>query len=139
MSEISFKTKLFKIKDWTILHLPEEVSAKLPSRGMIMISGTLNGIVFKTLLEPDGKYGPGLKPSHWFSPDKKLIDEARARAGDFVQVSIEPTKDWINPEVPPEPIPRAISSPQHRHCQHQRCRATFLSARAETMPSSRPP
>lgn len=95
-----FETKLFKIKDWTILRLPEEASAKLPSRGMIMVSGTMNGVPFKTLLEPDGIYRPEQKPSHWFRPDEKLLESAKAKAGDAVQVSIEPTKDWIEPEVP---------------------------------------
>src|SRR3984957_13356018 len=100
MAAIHFKTKLFKIHLWTILKLPEEASAKLPSRGMIMVSGTLNGIPFKTLLEPDGSYGQGKKPSHWFRPDQKLLDEASIKAGDTVEVSLEPTKEWIEPELP---------------------------------------
>lgn len=97
---ITFEAKLYKIKDWTVLHLPEDASAKLPSRGMTMVSGTINNVRFKTLLEPDGKYGPGKKPSHWFCPDKKLLDEAHANAGDTVRVSLEPTKEWIEPELP---------------------------------------
>lgn len=100
MPAIHFETKLYKINSWTLLRLPEEASAKLPSRGMIMVSGTFNGIPFKTLLEPDGKYGAGLKPSHWFSPDKKLLDKAHAKVGDTVKVSLEPTKEWIEPEIP---------------------------------------
>ncbi len=100
MSTIHFEAKLFKIGSWTILELPESASAKLPSRGMIMVSGTVNGAAFKALLEPDGKYGAGLKPSHWFRPDKKLLDEVSVKAGDTVQVSLEPTKEWIEPEVP---------------------------------------
>src|SRR5438552_7761256 len=100
MSAIRFKAKLFKIGSWTILKLPESESAKLPSRGMTMVSGTINDAPFKALLEPDGKYTPGQKPSHWFSPDKKLLDDARASAGDTVQVSLTPTKEWIEPEVP---------------------------------------
>lgn len=100
MASINFQTKLFKINSWTILHLPAEASKKLPSRGMIMVKGTINGIPFKTLLEPDGKYGPGKEPSHWFSPDKKLLTEAKAQAGDTVEVSLEPTDEWVEPEVP---------------------------------------
>lgn len=100
MSAISFETKLFTVNSWIILRLPENASAKLPSRGMIMVSGTLNGVPFKTLLEPDGKYGQGKKPSHWFSPDSKLLKEAKATSGDTVSVSLEPTKEWIEPEVP---------------------------------------
>lgn len=109
MSAFSFEAKLFKIKDWTILRLPEDASAKLPSRGMTMVSGTLNGVPFKTLLEPDGTYGPGLKPSHWFRPDQKLLAKARAKLGDTVQISIEPTEEWIEPEVP-EDVKKALST-----------------------------
>lgn len=100
MSPINFQTKLYQIKDWIILRLPEEESAKLSSRGMIMVSGTLNEIPFKTLLEPDGRYGSGKKPSHWFRPDKKLLDAAKVKAGETVKVSLEPTKEWIEPDVP---------------------------------------
>lgn len=109
MSTIHFEAKLFKIGSWTILRLPESASAKLPSRGMIMVSGTINGTPFKTLLEPDGRYGPGLRPSHWFAPGKKLLDEASASAGDTVQVSLEPTKEWIEPGVPSD-LKKALSS-----------------------------
>lgn len=106
---ISFATKLYKIKDWTILRLPEDASSQLPSRGMIMVKGTINNVPFKTLLEPDGKYGNGLKPSHWFKPDEKLLSIAHIGAGDIVQVSLEPTKEWIEPEVP-EDVEKALST-----------------------------
>lgn len=109
MSVIHFETKLFKIKDWNILRLPDDASAKLPSRGMTMVKGTLNGIPFKTVLEPDGKYGPGKKPSHWFAPDKKLLSAAHADAGDTVQVELEVTKEWIEPEVPTD-VRKALST-----------------------------
>lgn len=100
MTKITFETKPFKINSQTILRLPEDASAKLPSRGMVMVAGIINGVPFKAVLEPDGKYGPGLKPSHWFSPDNKLLSEAHAKVGDMVEVSLEVTKEWINPEVP---------------------------------------
>ncbi len=109
MSKIQFKTKLFKINSWIILRLPEDASAKLPSRGMIMVSGTINGVLFKTLLEPDGKYGPGLKPSHWFRLDAKLLNDASSKVGDTVEVSLEPTKEWIEPEVP-EDLKKALAA-----------------------------
>jgi len=108
-STINFEAKLFIINSWTILRLPEGASAKLPSRGMTMVQGTLNGAPFKTLLEPDGKYGPGLKPSHWFSPDKKLLDDARVASDNTVQVSIATTKEWIEPEVPAD-LKKALST-----------------------------
>ena len=74
-----------------------------------MVSGTINSIPFKTLLEPDGRYGPGKQPSHWFRPDKKLLDDAGVVAGDTVQVSLEPTKEWIEPEVPVD-LKKALST-----------------------------
>lgn len=109
MSKIHFSTKLFKINSWTILLLPASASVKLPSRGMLMVKGTLNGVAFKTLLEPDGKYGKRITPSHWFSPDKKLLLDAHAKDGSTVEVEIEPTKEWIEPEVP-EDLKKALSS-----------------------------
>jgi hypothetical protein len=109
MENINFETKLFKIKDWTILKLPPDASAKLPSRGMTMVKGTINGVAFKTVLEPDGSYGPGKSPSHWFSPSKKLMDEAKATVSTIVQVSLEVTKEWIEPEIP-EDMQKALAS-----------------------------
>lgn len=109
MATINFETKLFTINDWTILKLPEDASAQLPSRGMTMVKGTINDVPFKALLEPDGKYGPGLKPSHWFRPDQELLDKTKAKAGDTVHVSIEPTKEWVEPEVP-EDVQKALKT-----------------------------
>lgn len=111
MAVINFTAKLFTLNSWTILRLPDDASAKLPSRGMVMVKGTLNGIPFKTLLEPDGKYGPGLKPSHWFRPDEKLLEKAHFRSGDSINVELEPTKEWIEPEVP-EDVKKALSTSQ---------------------------
>src|SRR4029079_15126457 len=108
MPTIHFEAKLFNIGSWTILRLPESASAKLPSRGMTMVSGTINGAPFKAVLEPDGRYAPGQNPSHWFRPDKKLLDDASAKAGDTVQVSLEPTNEWIEPDVP-EDFKRALA------------------------------
>ena len=74
-----------------------------------MVKGELNGVPFKTLLEPDGKYGPGLKPSHWFRPDKELLEKAKVSAGDMVQVTLKLTKEWIEPEIPQD-MKRALES-----------------------------
>lgn len=121
MPSINFEAKLFKINDWTILRLPEEASAKLPTRGILMVKGKINGIPFKTLLEPDGRYGDGKKPSHWLRIDEALFKNSKVtagppasamlkalRAGDTVQVSLEPTKEWVEPEVP-EDLKKALA------------------------------
>src|ERR1044071_4154529 len=112
MSTLHYEAKLFEINSWIILRLPESASAKLPSRGMTMVSGAINGAPFKALLEPDGKYAPGQMPSHWFSPDTKLLDQASAKVGDTVQVSLEPSKEWIEPEVPEDLKEALAASPE---------------------------
>ncbi|HSX29464.1 MAG TPA: YdeI/OmpD-associated family protein [Candidatus Saccharimonadales bacterium] len=94
MLAIHCKTKLYKINDWTILRLPKDASAQLPSRGQTMVQGTVNGFRFKAPLEPDGNW------SHWLKMDKALLDGAHAKAGDTVTLEIEPTKEWPEPEVP---------------------------------------
>lgn len=109
MVNIQFQTKLKDINGWTILHLPEEASAKLPSRGMTMVKGTLNNVPFKAVLEPDGRYLFERKPSHWFRPEAELLEKAKARTGDMVKVSLETTDEWIDPEVP-EDVEKALSS-----------------------------
>lgn len=118
MQVISFDTKLYKINNYTILHLPVESSAKLPSRGMTMVKGTLNGTPFKTMLEPDGRYGPGKKPSHWFGPDEKLLQKANAKIGDTVTVEMETTKEWVEPEVPSDVQKTLDSSSKAKELWH---------------------
>ena len=62
-STIRFSAKLFrpkateKIGSWTLLTLPKNASAKLPSRGMTMVEGTINGFPFRAALEPNGNGG----------------------------------------------------------------------------------
>ena len=74
-----------------------------------MVSGTINAAPFQAVLEPDGRYGPGQQSSHWFRPDETLLDGASAKAGDIVHVSLEPTKDWIEPDVPDD-LQRALAT-----------------------------
>jgi hypothetical protein len=112
MSTIHFEAKLFQIGSWTLLRLPEDASAQLPSRSMTMVVGTINGAPFKAVLEPDGRYAPGQQPSHWFRPDETLLDDASAKAGDTVQVSLEPSQEWIEPDVPEDVQQALATSPQ---------------------------
>src|SRR5437762_7278726 len=99
---IRFKAKLFrpaesdKAGSWTFLTLPKNASAKLPSRGMTAIEGTLNGIPFQAALEPDGQ------KSHWLKVDRKLCESAGADAGDIVTLEIAPAGKETEPEVPPD-------------------------------------
>jgi Bacteriocin-protection, YdeI or OmpD-Associated/Domain of unknown function (DUF1905) len=98
--KIRFKAKLFrpaeseKAGSWTFLILPKTSSAKLPSRGMTAIQGTINGSPFQATLEPDGQ------KSHWLKVDRKLREAAGAEAGDIVTLEITPAREEPEPEVP---------------------------------------
>jgi hypothetical protein len=87
-SAIRFGAKLYrpkateKIGSWALLTLPKNASAKLPSRGMTMVEGTINSFPFRAALEPDGK------GSHRLKANKIMCDAAGADAGDTVTVEI---------------------------------------------------
>jgi hypothetical protein len=83
-----------KAGSWTFLLVPKNASAKLPSRGMTAIEGTLNGVAFQATLEPDGQ------KSHWLKVDRKLSEAARADAGDVVTLEIAPAAEEPEPELP---------------------------------------
>jgi hypothetical protein len=106
MSTIRFEAKLFKIGSWTLLRLPKNASAKLPSRGMTMVAGTINDFRFQAALEPDGK------GSHWFKLDKTMSKAIRADAGDTVMLAIEPVKEWPEPNVPADLKNALAAAPQ---------------------------
>lgn len=99
-STTRFKAKLLrplesaKGESWTFLILPKAASAKLPSRGMMPIEGTINGFAFQATLEPDGQ------KSHWLKVDRKLREAAGADAGDVVILEIAPTARELEPAVP---------------------------------------
>ena len=98
ISKIRFKTKLLRPEEkgesWTFLILPKTASAKLPSRGMTAIEGSLNGISFEAVLEPDGQ------KSHWLKVNRKLSADAGAEAGDMVTLEIVPSADEPEPAIP---------------------------------------
>ena len=99
-TSIRFKAKLLRPAEsekgdsWTFLILPKTASAKLPSRSVTAIEGTINGHAFQALLEPDGQ------KSHWLRVDRKLSKAAGADAGDIVTLEIAPAAKELEPEVP---------------------------------------
>jgi hypothetical protein len=103
MSIIRFEATPLKIGDWTILRLPENASAKLPSRGMTLVEGTINGFRSKIVLEPDGM------GSHWFRVDSALREAAGIDAGGAVMMAVEPSKEWPEPEMPAD-LNKALAS-----------------------------
>jgi len=99
-SKIRFSATLFrpaatgKALSWTFLNLPKEASAKLPSRSMTSVQGTINGSPFQATLEPDGQGG------HWLKVDRKLREAAGAEAGDVVTLEVAPAAEEPEPKVP---------------------------------------
>jgi len=94
---IRFSARLFrhnateKIGSWTLLSLPKNASAKLPSRGMTMVEGTINAFPFRAALEPNGK------GSHRLKVNQAMRGAAGADAGDTVTVEI--TRAGEEPEI----------------------------------------
>lgn len=95
---IFFEAMLSKIESRKTIKIPFNSSKTLPSRGMIMIEGTVNGVNFKAPLEPDGK------GSHWSEISDKLCEEAGVMVDDTISFNIEPVNDWIEPEIPEDII-----------------------------------
>ena len=98
-STIRFSVKLFRPKasektgSWTLI-LPKNASAKLPSRRMAMVEGTINGSPFRAALEPNGK------GSHWLRVNKAMRDAAGADAVDTITVEITRTGEESEIRVP---------------------------------------
>jgi hypothetical protein len=99
-SPIRCKAKLLRPAEsaegdsWTFLILPKSASAKLPTRSMTAIEGTINGAPFEATLEPDGE------GSHWLRVDRALREAARAEVGDAVELEIAPAAEEPEPNVP---------------------------------------
>ena len=110
--KIRFRAKLLrpaaseKAGSWTFLTLPKDASAKLPSRGMATVEGTINGFPFRATLEPDGQ------KSHWLKVDRKLSEAVGADAGDVVTLEIAP--EALEPRVPPDLRKALAAAPKAR-------------------------
>ena len=79
---------------WAFVVLPEAASAKLPRRGRTTVAGTIAGLAFTALLEPDGR------KSHWLKIDSALLRESGAAVGDVVHFEIRPVEQEPEPDVP---------------------------------------
>jgi len=109
---IRFKEKLLrpatKGANWTFLVLPKPASAKLPTRGMTTVEGSLNGQAFRATLEPDGQ------GSHWLKVNRKLSEAAGVNAGEFVTLEITPTGKEPAPRLPQDLRKALAATPEAR-------------------------
>ena len=83
---IRFEAQVQRTGGSTILRLPDDASAKLPSRGQVAVKGVVNGLAFQTVLEPDGRRG------HWLRVDEKLRQALAVSEGDTVALTVEPAE-----------------------------------------------
>jgi hypothetical protein len=100
-SQIRFQALLLKPTapkgaTWSFLVLPEKASAKLPTRSMTSVEGTIAGQAFQATLEPDGQ------GSHWLKVDQALRKRAGIAVGDEVTLEIAPMAQEPEPKVPTE-------------------------------------
>lgn len=102
--KINFEEKLLEIGTRQIIKIPLSSSEKLPSRGMVMVKGTMNNVNFIAPLEPDGK------GSHWLEVSPLLIKEVGVDNGETLSLNIEPIDEWIEPEIPEDIMSAIIKS-----------------------------
>ncbi|WP_133479576.1 YdeI/OmpD-associated family protein [Cognatilysobacter segetis] len=93
---------------WSFVVLPAAASAKLPTRAMTPVDGTLAGHAFRATLEPDGQ------GSHWLKVSRALREAAGARVGDVVRLVLVPAAVTPEPRVPPDLRKALADAPQAR-------------------------
>jgi hypothetical protein len=91
---IRFESQIQRAGGLTIVRLPDDASARLPSRGQVAVTAVMNGHGFQAVLEPDGKRG------HWLKVDEKLRQALAVSEGDAVELTVEPASDWPEPDIP---------------------------------------
>lgn len=106
MPAIRFESTPYTIGSHTVLRLPQAASDQLPSRGQVMVKGTINDFKFQTAIEPDGDGG------HWLSVDKSMQKSAKVEIGKTATLNIESTKDWPEPEIPADVIKGIVNNPE---------------------------
>ena len=90
---------------WRFLVLPAAASAKLPTRSMVSVQGTLAGQRFQATLEPDGE------GSHWLKVPRALHEAASAEAGKTVALELLPVDKEPEPTLPPDLRKALATSP----------------------------
>ncbi|MBM6405876.1 DUF1905 domain-containing protein [Phycicoccus sp. CSK15P-2] len=90
----------------TLVRLPDDASAALPSRGQVAVHGSFAGRELATVVEPDGRRG------HWLRVQDTLASAAGVEEGDPVEVTLVVAEEWPEPEVPDDLAAALGSAPQ---------------------------
>lgn len=80
--------------NYTIVHIPEEISRVFQTRGLLLASVTLFDHSKVLPLEPDG-YG-----SHWFDCTELIFEQERENTERPMVFEIDTEVDWYPPELP---------------------------------------
>jgi hypothetical protein len=108
--KIRFSAKLLRPEatgiSWAFLVLPKEASAKLPSRGMTTVEGTMNGAPFLATLEPDGN------KSHWLKVTRKMREAVGADSNGVVTLEIAPVEKEPEPRLPADLRKALMAAPK---------------------------
>jgi hypothetical protein len=96
MTPIHFTAALTAIDASAVVRLPATASKELPSRGQVAVHGTIDGVDFRTVLEPDGNGG------HWMRVDDTLRRAAGISPGDVATIDVGVAEEWPEPSVPPD-------------------------------------
>jgi hypothetical protein len=112
-SKIRFKARLLrpataKGVSWAFLILPMNASARLPTRSMTTVNGTINDYPFRATLAPDGQR------SHWLKVNKKMREGAGAELGDVVTLEIMSAEKEPEPRVPADLRKALAAAPKAR-------------------------
>ena len=93
-TDMAFQAELESIQGVLLLRLSDEISQALPSRGMVMMEGSINGLPITAPAEPDGR------GSHFIIIPAELADRAALRPGDRPNAVLRPAAIWPEPELP---------------------------------------
>ncbi|MFZ2545196.1 MAG: YdeI/OmpD-associated family protein [Candidatus Saccharimonadales bacterium] len=91
---LSANAQLYTLNSQIIVRLSEDNSLKMPSRGQVAVTGTINNHEFKTVIEPDGYWG------HFIKISDEMKNNMGIKAGDIVKLNISVTREWPEPVVP---------------------------------------
>lgn len=108
---IRFVAPLASVGETLLVRLPEGASAQLPSRGMAMVEGTINGHIFQAPLEPDGQKGHWLKLADLAEKTRRALGTT---IGEPITMVIAPSEHWPEPDVPADLQAALAGDPEAR-------------------------